>query len=154
VAPKPDIQYIQFYIDGSAAKKVAPVVPLKTMKLPKITIRKKIVLRIDPIAICGMIMAAVMLVLMLAGAVRLVNARNELTRMNAYVQTLQEENESLNKTLSEGYNLEEIERTALALGMVPVEQVEHIQLRVPQGAEPEKPGTLEQFYTFLTGLFA
>lgn len=154
MAPKPEIQYIQFYTDGSAAKKVAPIVPLKTIQLPKIKIRKKIVLHIDPIAICGIIMSVVMLILMTVGTFRLVNARNELSQMTGYVHTLQEENATLNQTMREGYDLEEIERTALALGMVPKEQVSHITMQIPVETAPENPGSWERFCTFLTGLFA
>ncbi len=154
MAPKPDIQYIRFYTDGSAAKKVAPLAPLKTLKLPKIKLRKKIVLHIDPIAIGGIVMSAVMLILMTVGAVRLYTARQQLDQMNSYVQTLQEERTTLQATMSEGYDLAEIERTALALGMVPKEQVEHIMLEVSQEQEQEEVGTWEWFYTFLTGLFA
>ena len=39
-----DVQYIRFYTDGSAAHKVAPVAPLKTIKLPKIKKHKRIYL--------------------------------------------------------------------------------------------------------------
>ena len=154
MAQRTDIRYIQFYTDGSAAKKVAPIVPLKTIQLPKIKFRKKMVLHIDPIAICGIVMSVVMLVLMAVGTFRLVNARNELSQMSGYVHTLREENTTLNQTMREGYDLEEIERTALALGMVPKTQVSYITMQVPVETAPEHPGSWERFCTFLTGLFA
>ncbi len=154
MARHPDVQYIRFYTDGSAAKKMAPVAPLHTIRLPKIKLRKKIVLHIDPVAICGIIMAAVMLVLMTVGAVQLQNARKELETMNSYVDVLQQENATLQTTLSGGYNVAEIERTALALGLVPKEQVKHITIEVPAVEQEETPNSWEQFYTFLTGLFA
>ena len=155
MAQKLDIQYVQFYTDGSAAKKVAPLAPLKTIKLPKIKKHKRIVLHIDPIALSAIAMSAVMLILMAVGAARLYTARQELAQMNNYVQTLQQEQISLNATMSEGYDLAEIERTALALGMVPKEQVQHISIALPsEEVVPENPGTWERFYTFLTSLFA
>ena len=153
MARHPDVQYIRYYTDGSAAKQVAPVAPLHTIRLPKIKLPRKMVLRIDPVAICGIVMAAIMLVLMTVGAVQLLSAHKELETMSSYVQTLQQENASLQTTLSDGYNIEEIERTALALGLVPREQVKHITIEVP-AEEAEQPNSWEQFYTFLTGLFA
>ncbi len=154
MAKHPDVQYIRFYTDGSAAKKVAPVAPLHTIRLPQIKLRKKIVLHIDPVAICGIIMAAVMLVLMTVGAVQLQNARKELETMSSYVDVLQQENATLQTTLSNGYNVAEIERTALALGLVPKEQVKHVTIELPAVEQEETPNSWEQFYTFLTGLFA
>ncbi len=149
-----DVQYIRFYTDGSAARKVAPVAPLKTIKLPKTKKHKKITLHIDPIAIGGIVMAAVMLILMLVGVAQLTNTRQELVSMQSYVQTLQEEKISLEATYEQGYDLEAVEQTALALGLVPKEEVKHVSIRVPQPKIEEEPGAWEQFYTFLTGLFA
>ena len=154
MAQHPDIQYIRFYTDGSAAKKVAPIAPLQTIRLPKLKIHKKIVLHIDPVAICGIIMAAVMLVLMTVGALQLQSTRKELETMSSYVDVLQQENETLQTTLSGGYNIAEIERTALALGLVPKEQVKHVAIQVPAMEQEQAPNSWEQFYTFLTGLFA
>ena len=154
MAQHPDVQYIRFYTDGSAAKKVAPIVPLHTIRLPKIKKHKKLVLRIDPVAICGIIMAAVMLVLMTVGAVQLHNVRKDLETMSGYVETLRQENASLQTTLSEGYNVAEIERTALALGLVPREQVKHVTIELPAEEIESEPNSWDQFYTFLTGLFA
>ena len=149
-----DVQYVRFYTDGSAARKVAPVAPLKTIKLPKIKKHKRITLHIDPIAIGGIVMAAVMLVLMLVGVAQLASTRQELAQMEDYVQTLQQENVSLEATYEQGYDLQAVERTALALGFVPKDEVMHVTIRVPQPQITEEPGAWEQFYTFLTGLFA
>ena len=154
MARQPDVQYIRFYTDGSAARKVAPVAPLKTMKLPKIRKHKKITLHIDPIAIGGIAMAAVMLILMLVGVAQLASAKKELQTMQSYVQTLQQDNVSLEATYEQGYDLKAVEQTALALGLVPKEEVRHVTIRVPRPQVEEEPGAWEQFYTFLTGLFA
>ena len=111
-------------------------------------------MHIDPVAIGGILLSAVMLVLMVVGIVQLRNARAQLQTMEAYVQTLQEENVSLQATFDQGYDLDQIERTALALGLVPKEQVEHVTIRVPEAVIEETPGAWERFYIFLTGLFA
>ena len=74
--------------------------------------------------------------------------------MASYVDTLTQENDQLRTTLSQGYDLEEIQRTATALGLVPKDQVKHVTIQVPQPQIEQEPGAWEQLYTFLTGLFA
>ena len=154
MARHPEVQYIQFYTDGSAARKVATAAPIKTMKLPRVKKLKKITLHIDPVAIAGIVMAAVMLVLMAVGVAQLSSTRTQLQTMTAYVNTLEQENASLKAEFSQGYDLESVERTALALGFVPKEEVEHITIRVPDMHEEVQLGPWQRFYTFLTGLFA
>lgn len=154
MAQKLNVQYIRFYTDGSAAHKVAPVAPIETMKLPKVKKQKKIVLRVDPVSVAAIVMAAVMLVLMVVGITQLRGARQDAEVMEAYANALRQENVRLSAEYSNGYDLEQIEKTALALGLVPQEQVRHISLQVPQIQEEEPPGAWERFYIFLTGLFA
>ena len=154
MAQRTDIRYVQFYTDGSAARKVAPVAPLKTIKLPKIKKQKRITLCIDPVAVASIGMALMMAVLIVVGVVQLNAARQDMQAMSAYVQTLQEENTQLQQTFNEGYDIEQVERTALALGLVPVEQVRHVSVTLPEIQEPVEPTAWEQFTTFLAGLFA
>ncbi len=154
MAQRTDIRYIQFYTDGSAARKVEPVAPLKTIKLPKIKKQKRITVCINPIAVASIAMALVMAVLIVVGMVQLNTARQEMLTMSAYVDTLQQENVQLQEAFTEGYDIEQIQRTALALGLVPKEQVQHICVRMPQIEEPAEPTAWERFTTFLAGLFA
>ena len=155
MARYPDVQYVRFYTDGSAARKIAPVVPLQTIKLPKVKKQKKIVVHVDPVAIAGILMAVVMFVLMIVGIAQLRSAQAELTTMQGYVRQLRQENAQLEEAFSQGYDIEDVERTALALGLVPSEQVRHIKIKTPVTEEAEvEPGPWEQFYIFLTGLFA
>ena len=154
MAQRTEIRYIQYYTDGSAARKLAPIAPLKTMKLPKVKKQKRITLHIDPIAVLSIGMAIVMTVLIAVGMVQLNNARSEMQTMSAYVDTLREENAQLQQSFTEGYDLEQVERTARALGLVPIEQVQHVRVALPQIEQPEEPTTWDRLVTFLTGLFA
>jgi len=63
------------------------------------------------------------------------------------------ENAELMTAYQEGYDLEEVETMALALGMVPNTQVRTVRMDVPGVAE-ETSGPWEQVWIFLTGLFA
>ena len=148
-----DIQYVSFYTEGNIARQVAPVSPWKEAKLPKTRRSRKLFLNFDPVAIMGMATAAVMLIMMIVGVVQLRQTQQEVAVMEAYVETLREENAELLTAYQEGYNLEDVETMALALGMVPNTEVRTVRMDVPE-AEEETPNSWEQVWIFLTGLFA
>ena len=155
MAQRLDVRYITCYTDGSAAREVAPVEPFHTLKLPRVKKHKRLVLHVDPVAICGTVLSLVLIVSMIVGAVQLNRARQEAARMEAYVQTLRRENEELTVKYRDGIDMDHVMQTAKALGLVPVEQVKHITIRVPEGPQPQQQLSFwEQVYTFLTGLFA
>ena len=154
MAQQYNVQYIRYQYDGSAARKVSPVAPLKTLKLPRVKKHSRTVVRIDPIAMAGVVISVVMFIMMCVGVGQLRDARQELQTMTSYVDTLQAENASLKTTFTENCDLEEVERTALALGLVPKDQVQHVSIHVPQVPVEETPGAWDRFYTFLAGLFA
>ncbi len=154
MAQRLDVQYIQYYTDGNAARKAEIIEPFKTLRLPKLKKKKVKVLRIDPVAVLGIAMSMVMLVLLTVGAVQLSVARQEAAAMESYVHQLQQENERLQTEFHEKLDLEDVRRTADALGLVPVEQVKHIALQVPETEDIETPNGWERLFTFLTGLFA
>lgn len=149
-----DVRYIHYHTDGNAARKAEFVQPFQTLRLPKLKKKKVTVLRIDPIALLGIAVSIVMLVLLVVGAVELISARQEAAVMENYVRQLEEQNESLQIQFHEKLDLEDVRRTADALGLVPVEQVEHIALRMPEIEESGTENGWERLFTFLTGLFA
>lgn len=150
------IQYVQFYTAGSAARKVEPTVQVRTAPRPKAKKQKKIIIRIDPVATLGILVAVMMLVLMISGIGQLNQAYQQTQAMEAYVQTLQQENAALQAEYSAGYDIAEVEKMALALGMVPAEDVAHVDVRlsVPQEPQSQNLNLWESVTTFLTGLFA
>ena len=156
MARKPDILYVNFYTDGSAARKMAPAFPRSEAgKKPRQTRKKRRVLYVDPVAILSLGVAAAMLIMMAVGLTQLQNARAQAEAMEEYVQTLEEKNEALRQEYYDQIDLEEIEKTALALGMVPKTEVQTIQIQVdaPQ-AQEEEPTAWESILAFLTNLFA
>ena len=155
MARYPDVQYIRCRTDGNAARKVEVVAPIKTIRLPRAKTQvKPAVLRIDPLAFVAIVMVIVMASLMIVGITQLQNAQKQTAAMEAYVESLERENETLRTDFEENCDLDEIERTALALGMVPADQVPHISVRVPQQRAEEQPGAWERITMFLAGLFA
>ena len=154
MAQRLEVQYIRAYTDGSAARKIAPVAPLKTMKLPKIKKQRRVVIKVDPIAIGSIIMAVCLAITLAVGFFQFHTAQQELAQMQTYVQQLKTENAVLDARFSNSCDLQEVEKTALALGLVPQEQVKHVSVRAPQIQTEETPDAWEQIYIFLTGLFA
>ena len=55
----PNVQYVHFYTDGSAARKLEPVIPFKknTVRIPAQKKSKRKVIYLDPVAIFSMAVA-------------------------------------------------------------------------------------------------
>ena len=159
MAKKHDILYVNFYTSGSAAHKIelTPPQPYRTASAaePKARPRKRKVVYVDPLALASILVSAVMLVLMFVGMATLNEAHTQQARMEAYVERLQGQNAELQAEFEEKYDPEAIEKAALALGMVPVEQVEHRTIIVePVQVVEAEPTFWEQLHTFFDGLFA
>ena len=148
-----DVQYLGGYMDGSAARKLEMPKPRTAPRKKRNARNKRIVVYVDPLAILGILVAGIMMVLLVAGVVNRMEARQELARMDAYVQSLRQENIALEEEYEAGYDLDHVEQTALALGMVPMDQIQRVSIHVPQPVEPE-PSGWEQIRVFLAGLFA
>ena len=154
MARYPDIRYIQFDICGNPACKPE----LRNNKNPRpahqAVTGKRRNIYIDPLAIGGIAVAIVMLVLMLVGFAQLGEAGQQAEQLAHQVEQLRQKNEELLQERAENVDLEELRWQAEALGLVPLEQVEHITVKAPiEEAEKSVEGW-GQFYSFLAGLFA
>lgn len=154
MARRIDIHYVHLYTEGTAAKKIESAVRVPVTNLPKPKKREKILLHVDPVAVCGLLVAVLMLVTMLCGVFHHYQVRNEVAVLQSYVQELRNENEVLHHTYENGYDLDQIQKTALALGMVPRDQVTTEQIRLAAPQVEQEPSVWQEFCTFLTGLFA
>lgn len=154
---KPKIQYVgQFYIYGSEARKLdqkkTPQRAKKPMPLARLEKIEKIV--IDPGALVGIAAAVVLLFVMLSSALQFRQDWAEYRQMSNYVSELKRENAELTRTYRTGYDLDEIQKRAAALGLIPKEEVETrtITVTVP---EPEaEPTWWDDVVWFWQGLFA
>ena len=157
MAQRVDVQYIRFYTDGSAARKVAPVSDDRvTSRLPKQKKHKKTVIFVDPLAVLGLMASVCLVIMMVVGLVQYFTAQNQMQAMQSYVEQLSARNEALEAEYKAGYDLEQVEKHALAMGMVPKDQVPTVQIQVqtPQPQPTPEPTFWEQVGAFLTGLFA
>ncbi|MBQ6839437.1 MAG: hypothetical protein IJO45_01950 [Oscillospiraceae bacterium] len=125
MAQYPSVQYVRFYTDGSAARKLEPVAPLKrnTLRLPAQKKSKGKAIYVDPVAILSMAVAVCLLIVMAIGVGKYYAVRAEADDMASYVHYLQQENQRLTQEYAQSYDLNEIKQTAKALGMVPAEQI-------------------------------
>ena len=157
MANKPDIHYVNRYVSGTAAPKIVPqTTPKKNPRLPRprTRVNREMLLRVDPFAVVGVAVAVVLLVLMFVGVSRLNTRQEELAANTQHLENLQAENAELQELYRSGYDLEEIERIAQALGMVPKDTLVHESIQVTTPAPVEQPSRWENFWDFVTGLFA
>ena len=156
MAQKHDILYVNFYTDGSAARKMAPAFPAaQSRKSAGAKRKKKTVLFVDPVAVGSLIVAAVLLVMMVVGLTQLQTAQAEAVTMESYLQRLTAENERLTQEFDSQVDLEVVEKTALAMGMVPMDQVKSVNIQVQEIRIEEPRQTFwDQMYAILTNLFA
>jgi cell division protein FtsL len=160
MARQPDIQYIRYYTSGSAARKIE-LQPEKKKKntvavpqRPRTRKQNKMVIHLDPISMLAVMVAGIMLITMVIGMLRLGQVNAEVDAMNGYVEQLQQENSALRQEYESGYDLEDVEQKALEMGLVPIEQVEHVTIEVPETPVEAEPTFWEKAAAFFSELFA
>ena len=157
MAKRPDVRYINYYVSGAAAPNLVPQpVHKKKPRLPKPQLREsqELQLRLDPVAIVAVAVAAVMLVLMFVGVSRLYRQQAQVAVSAEYLQQLQTKNLQLKDSYANGYDLEEVEKLAVALGMVPKDTLVQQQIQVTMPVSEQLPTGWENFCSFVRELFA
>lgn len=155
MAMQPVVRYINAYVSGTAACQPEKSPQKKqTVRLPKARKQQKLVVPVDMVAVGGILVAAVLCVLLLVGLTRMTRAQAEAAAMKDYVVSLQEENQLLQDTYTSSYDPDEIRDIALKMGMVPVENVAHIQMQLTAPQQEQTPTAWESFWAFMAGLFA
>ena len=135
MAKRDEIQYVRYYAYGSTAVKAQPEqrrsVRAEAQPVPK---AEPIPVPFSPVAVFGAAVAVVMLVLVLVGFAQLNRVNREIQTMELYISSLNSENYALNKEYQAGYDLDEIRTAAESMGLVPIDEVQHITVHFP---EPE-----------------
>lgn len=155
MARQPDVRYINYYVSGTLAYQPEKKTQRRQKAiLPKIKPQQKLLIRIDPLAVCGLAVAVALMIMMVVGFVQWDNARTEAAILRNYVATLEAENAQLQNTYTSGYDPEEIRNIALNMGMIPAEQAEHIQMQVIVPQPVEAPSGWASVWAFILGMFA
>lgn len=155
MAMQPEIRYINAYVSGNVAYQPKKK-PQKhqSVQLPKARKQQKLVIPVDMLAICSIFAAVVLAIFLAVGMVQTFQARQEAQEMKNYALSLQEENKQLQETYKSSYDLDEIREIALAMGMVPEAEVQHLQVQVSAPQVVQEPTAWESFWAFMVGLFA
>ena len=151
------VQYIRYAVDGSTARKMnAAPSPYKKANLPRQRKATRKCIYIDPVAIFSIAVAVGMFVMLGVGLVRYNKEQVRVARMEAYVLQLRAQNDELESQYIDSYDAEEVEHTALALGMVHKGQNLSVSLEVTPPVEEQAPTVtlMDRIGTFLTRLFA
>lgn len=153
MARKESPRYIRFYTDGSAARQLELPQKPRTSPKPKRAGKQK-VLRLDGLVVIGLAVAAVMALCLAVGSFRMSRAEYELNALENYVNQLEAENQSLKTEYANGYSLPEVRVAAEAMGLVPMDEVRHITLDIPEPVVEEEPSWWQQLLEDFKSLFA
>ena len=157
MANKPDIQYM-YYVPGSEAQVIEFKPARKARKaktvLPKAVPQKKIRMAVDRASLIALAVAFVMMILITVGMWQYLDACAEHREMSDKVILLQNENVRLQEQFEAGYDLEEIRIMALAMDMVPREELETIAIHVDVPVPEAEPTWWENVCWYFEGLFA
>ena len=133
------IEYIRFYTSGTAAQKLEPEEPRKPRRPAPRQKKKRIPIAFDPVAVFGTTVAIVMVLCVIIGFAQHNHMNDQITAMEQQISALKSQQYALEKKYSAGIDLEDIRQTANAMGLVPIEEVRHITITIP---EPEVEETL------------
>ena len=161
MARKADIQYVHhYYTAGSAAKKVAVKVENKKKPLPLFEPLmmaqpdQKVAVHIDPLSMAATLVAVALVVMMVVSLFQYSAAYQRNVELQEYVYALSDENVRLEQKYRSGFDLEEIEAQALALGMIPIAEAQTIQVDTSVPAHTAEPTRWERLQLFMSELFA
>ena len=155
---KHNIEYIQrYYSYGSEAKVIAFQPVNSDPEKPEVPKRKKepvTTICIDPVAFCSIMVAVVMVLVVLASIIQYGVISRDHRVMENYVNELREEKVLQQHQYNANCDLEKIETTARALGMIPASEAQTISIRVDVPVRQEDPGFWDNLIWFFSGLFA
>ena len=155
MASRNDIQYVRFYTDGSAARKIEPsFTEFGKVFQTKAKKKKRVLVFVDPVALLGIAVAVCMLICMGVGIARNKAAQQQTAQLQQYVQQLTQEKDAVMEEYTSGYDLQTVKQTALALGMIPRDEAQRVTLEVVVPVQEQTVTLWSQIGTFLAGLLA
>ena len=154
MAQRVDVQYIQYNTQDTTARRVLPVVAPYFRPLPAAKKRKVQRICVDPVALFGIVVAACMMIMMAVGVSQLRVEQEKSAVMADYVQRLEIRNDQLKAEYAASCDLEAVEKTALALGMIPAQDATRTTITVEPVQTQQEVNLWNRIGTFLTGLFA
>ena len=153
MAQKTKIQYVgQFYVYGSEAPQPQPK---KTQsKRPELHLERFQKVYIDPVALCGVLIAIMMLGALIAGAYHLRDTRAAYDQMKTQLSDVKRENARLSHIYRTSYDLEDIREQAEKIGMVDAEKADRFTVFFSVPEEEKAPTAWDHFVWFLSVMFS
>lgn len=123
-------RYVRYYTFGSAAAKLEQ--QQKQAELPKYKApRKRRPIAFDPFAVAGNAVAILLAVLMVVGLIQVAGTTAQVRELETKVAVLELEQQMLQERYESGYDLEEVRIAAQSMGMVQVQDADHVRLNIP-----------------------
>ena len=155
MAMQPEVRYINAYVSGNIALQPEKMPQKKSStRLPKARKQQKWLIQVDMVAVGGILAAFALSIMLIVGLVQMNQAQREARIYKEYAMSLKQDNAQMRDTYASQYNLDEVRDIAITMGMVPVEQVEHMTMQVVTPEVVEEPTAWESFWTFFLGMFA
>ena len=163
MARKADIQYVHHsYTAGTAAKKVAQKAeakehkkkPIPLFEPPVLEPDQKIHIAVDPLSLSATVVAVILVVMMVVSLFQYSAAHQRNVALQEYAYILSDENIRLEEKYQAGFDLEEIQVQAQALGMIPVEEAQTITVSGSIPVPEAEPTLWARLGLFMSGLFA
>ena len=148
------VEYVRYTTYGNTARKIVQTPVAPKVVLPKLIKQKRKVIYVDPISLLSIAVALCMVLTMTIGIIQFAAVRNEAVQMEAYVSQLSSRNAELTEEYQSGYDIEQIEQSARALGMVSRDEVQTVAIQVSVPQVEETVTLWDRFGTFLTSFFA
>lgn len=155
MAMQPEVRYINAYVSGNVAVQPEKM-PQKqsSARLPKARKQQKWLIQVDLVAIGGIMAALVLSIMLVTGLVQMNQAKHDAKVYREYATSLKLDNTKMRDTYASEYDLNEVRDIAMNMGMVPVEQVEHVTMQVVTPEVVQEPTAWESFWAFFLGMFA
>ena len=160
MARNADIQYIQHvYTSGTAARKLTHKKAVRKSPLPHFEPKnlepdQKITISIDPLSVCSIAFAIILVVVMVVSLMQFSAAYRENVALQEYVFELRNTKAQLESVYRSSFDLAKVEAQAIALGMIPAEEAQILQISGTIPAEAADPTAWETIRLFFRELFA
>ena len=142
-------RYVRYYTFGSAAAKLEQ--QQKQAELPKYKApQKRRPIAFDPFAVAGNAVAILLAVLMVVGLIQVAGTTAQVRELETKVAVLELEQQMLQERYESGYDLEEVRIAAQSMGMVQVQDADHVRLNIP--AENQQDQQLSWWDSLLLSL--
>lgn len=154
MAKRSEIQYVRYYATGSEALKLDPQPQhRKKARAAQVPAEERKVLHYDPVALFGTAVAVLLVVCVVIGFIQLNQMNDRIAQAQNNLSALKSQHYELETNYKNGYDLDEVRDAADAMGLVPMEQVEHITVHIPEPEVVEPLPRWQQWWLEFKAMF-